>query len=401
MAGLHREAMMIAVLGLLTALAAIAVDISLPATPLIAGDLQSSLGAAQLVVTVFLVGLSLGQIPVGLASDHFGRKPVALYGVIIFALASAACALSQELNQLLLARFIQGFASAVGPVVSRAVVRDTVSGEKAARMMAMLVAILTIAPLLAPPVGSLVIALTGWRSVFWGTMLFGALVLFLVSRKLPETAPAIRQHRNPLSQFRKQTALFFSIRQCWAGVLLVALSAGAYLAVITSASTIMADLYGISAAAFGPLFSVAAFAFMVGAMIARRLVSRLGMLGMINLGGSVFLLVITAFVLLMSLGEPSVVAFWAVVSLYMLGHGMILPIATALALDPVPDIAGYAVAIIGTVQVAFGAGMSFLVATFYNHSLIPLVMVMIFCGMATILTRWLAFRNLDSQSSPE
>ena len=122
-----------------------------------------------MIVSLYLAGFAFGQIPAGISADHFGRRHTLMAGLVGFILAGAVCALAENFTVLLAGRIVQGFCAAVGPVVSRAVVRDIAHGERAAHLMSIMITILTLAPLLAPSAGSLVLALSGWRAIFWVT----------------------------------------------------------------------------------------------------------------------------------------------------------------------------------------------------------------------------------------
>jgi len=383
-------------LGGLVAVSALAVDISLPATALIASDLATDSNRAQLVVTLYLAGFACGQIPAGIAADRYGRRRTIVTGLGIFILASFVCALSRDFQLLVIARLIQGFSAAVGPVVSRAIVRDLAHGERAAHLMSLLVTILTIAPLLAPSLGSLVILLSGWRGVFWVTGIFGLFVLLVSRVRLGLTEPLQSEKDGILSQFIYGVRRFFSEPQCLFGLSLITLPMAAYLAFITSASVMMADIYQVSAEAFGPMFSISALGFLVGAVFSRRYVRRLGILLLIRLG--VICLAISAVLFGLGWGFEVIELplFWLFMSIYMLGCGMIGPSAQALILNRVPEMAGRAAAIGGTVQMAFGALGSFLVATFYDGTLTALVGLIVICASSALLVAFTSGRFVSS-----
>lgn len=136
-------------LGALTAVAALTVDLSLPAVPGMVRALATNLSTGQLIVGLFMAGLACGQIPAGLFSDRMGRLPVLYAGLSLFALAGVAAALSRTIELLLVARFVQGFGAASAIVLSRAIVRDIASGIEAAKLMALMTMIFTAAPVIA------------------------------------------------------------------------------------------------------------------------------------------------------------------------------------------------------------------------------------------------------------
>lgn len=376
--------LLIALGGLIT-ISALAVNISVPATALIASELATDSNRAQLIVTVYLAGLGLGQIPSGIAADRHGRRRTAIAGMAFFTLASLVCALSPDFQVLIWARFLQGFSASVGLVVSRAAVRDFAQGKRAAHLMALLVTILTVAPLLAPGLGSLVILLAGWRGVFWVTGLFGVFVLMVSGARLGYAMPVRDEKGGVVTQFAHGVRRVFSEPQCLFGLALVALPSCAYLAFITSATVVTADLYQVSAEAFGFMFSVSAAGFLIGVVFSRRLVRRVGMLRLIRYGAVLFTLSAVLFILGLTFDFVTLLAFWIFSFIFMLGGGFIGPNAVSLALDPVPDVAGRAAAITGTVQLAAGTLGSFLAATFYDGTLTAWVGVMALCALGVLL----------------
>ena len=145
-------------LGLLTAVAALTVDLSLPAIPAMVGALGTTLSHSQQIVGVFMVGMAFGQIPAGLFGDRLGRLPTLYVGMTIFALAATVAATANSIELLLAARFVQGVGAASAIVLSRAIVRDIASGKDAARLMSLMTMIFTAAPVIAPTIGALLVA---------------------------------------------------------------------------------------------------------------------------------------------------------------------------------------------------------------------------------------------------
>ena len=147
-------------LGLLTATAALTVDLSLPAIPSMVVALESTLTHGQQIVGIFMAGMAVGQIPAGLFSDRLGRMPTLYAGMTLFAIAATVAAASNEMEWLLAARFVQGIGAASAVVLSRAIVRDIASGQEAARLMSLMTMIFTAAPVIAPTLGALLV--TQW-----------------------------------------------------------------------------------------------------------------------------------------------------------------------------------------------------------------------------------------------
>ena len=355
---------------------------------MIGEELQVDSNRAQLIVSLYLAGFAFGQIPAGISADHFGRRHTLLAGLIGFILAGVVCAVADNFNLLLAGRIAQGFCAAVGPVVSRAVVRDIAHGERAAHLMSVMITILIMAPLLAPSAGSLVLALSGWRAIFWVTVAIGILVLSSgVVAIRPRPAEIARQDGVTL-QFLDSAKRFLTIRQCLFGLILIAMTAGAYLAFLTASPVIMSELYGVSPEAFGPLFSASALAFLLGATFSRLYVRKMGMIKIIRIGVVCLLISALLFTSILAADGMSVFWFWFCAAFYMAGFGVLGPSATSIALDPVPEMAGRAAAILGTVQLLTGMLFSLLAALLYDGSMNILVTLII---VSSISTAWIAF----------
>lgn len=380
--GLAIRRRFVLVLGCLTGLAAVSIDLSLPAIPAMVRDLGADIATGQQIVGLFVAGLALGQLPAGLLSDRLGRMPVLIGGVGLFTLAGLACALSTSIELLLAARFVQGLASSVGVVVSRAIVRDIASGRRAARLLSVMVMIFTAAPMLAPMLGALLVTAWGWRLPFVAIVVFGVLLFYGINTALSETHVPTRDH-HIVRQLALSTREFFSHRQCILGVLLVLLPAAGFMSLITSSSALVIDIYGFDVHWFGPIFALAGLAILLGSVINRRLLHRFGTLTMMGAGAGVIGLAALQLLAIAMLGEAPFAWLWGTVCLYMFGVSLVLPNATAIALDPVPGIAGVAASLLGTIQNVSGATSSVTTGLIYDGTVKNVVTMMGVFGVAT------------------
>ncbi len=353
-------------LGGLVALSAVATDIALPAQPEIARTLGGGAAAAQWVVSTYLAGFALGQLIWGLGSDRFGRLPAIRTGLALFLAASVALALAPTMTAFLSFRFLQGVAGGVGPVVARAIVRDLGAGRAGARLMAMLTSLLGLGPLLAPIFASLVLMVAPWRALFWLSAAYAGWLLAMQRRHLVET------HREPdpatLSPARmgRNARRFLTHRQGVFGLLLVALPFGGYLTVVAASSTVLEEVHGVPPSLFGWIFAIAAAGFSLGSLSSRHLLRRLASEQVLAVGVALLALAGLALAVELFLLPVPLAVFWAAVSLFILGVGMVLPTATMIALAPVPEIAGFAASLIGLAQLATGAAVSAAVAAAYD-----------------------------------
>jgi DHA1 family bicyclomycin/chloramphenicol resistance-like MFS transporter len=380
--GLAARRRFVLVLGLLTGLAALSVDMSLPAIPQMVDALATSMSLGQLIVGFFMAGLALGQMPAGLLSDRLGRMPVLYCGVAIFTLAALLCSISSSIELMLAARFLQGLGASVGVVVARAIVRDISSGRDAARLMSALVMIFTAAPMLAPLIGSFLVTAWGWRAPFLAIAVFGFLMVYSLHATLQETHVPNREH-HILRQLRMSLSEFFSHRQSLLGLLLVLLPAAGFMSLITGSSALVIEIYAYPVEAFGFIFALAGLSILGGSTLNRRLLLRFTSMQGIAVGATLMGIASAQLLLIAWLNDAAFWWLWGNVCLFLFSTGFVLPNATALALDPVPRIAGVAASIIGTVQNLAGASSAIASGMLYDGSVRNLTFLMGFFGIAT------------------
>jgi len=390
----------VATLGLLVCLPALAIDVNLPVLPLVADDLDTRLGTAQLVVSCYLAGHALGQIPCGLLADRFGRVPVRNAGLLLFAVASLACGLAGNIETLLIARFVQGLGGAAGPVLARASIRDLASGQRMAHLMSMMVTLQSVTTLLAPIAGSLLGAYLGWRSTFFTGLLLGALVLAISRRHLPATLAAPRAGASALQQLSSSVRSFFGNFQCVWASLLVAVSFAGFMTIHASIAAIITDVYRFPPVYVGPIFALAVIAYLAASMLNRRWLRDRRPLQILGRAMALFAVAALLTTTLATMGQAHILWFLLALMLYTSGVGIIQPNASSLALEPVPQIAGFGASIMGTVQIGAAAVVSSLAATFYNRSIVSLTATLAIAAAVT-LGLFLAGRRRTAREHPD
>lgn len=362
-------------LGFLTTMAALTVDLSLPAVPAMAEALATDLSYAQQIVGIFIAGMALGQIPAGLLSDRLGRLPVLYTGMGIFAVGAFAASVADSIGLMLAARFVQGFGAASGLVIARAIVRDIANGKDAARLMSLLTMLFTVAPVVAPTLGAVLVGTFGWRAPFYAIALSSVLVLTAIRANLAEThSPNPQGH--PLRQLQRSVAEFFSHRQSIFGLLMIIAAPAGFMSVITTSATLVTETFGFSLEAFGLIFAMLGLSILLGSSLNRVLVSRFEPLQMLGLCA---LLAASTAAQLGYIAWADSAPFWWLwsnVCVFMFTAGILLPNATVLALDPLPKIAGVASSIIGTLNNVAGASGAIAAALLYDGSIRNSVLLM-------------------------
>ena len=344
------------ILGLLTTFGPMSIDLYLPAFPDVAADLGIPVTTVPLTLTTSLVGMGVGQILYGPLSDRFGRKKPLLGGLILFTIASVACALAPSFQVLLGFRFLQSLGGAAGVVIARAVVRDLYHGKDLAKALSIVVMVFGLAPVLSPVLGAGLLELGGWRTLFYFLAVFG-IGCIVASGRIPETLPADRRTGHGLGSAVGVYVSLAKDPRFLAPALLIGFTYVTLFGFISTAPAILMDFFGLGEFAFAILFGLLSLSYALGAPINRRLLNTFSMQQLI--AAAVLLQVIAAAGLLWSgLAGPRLGIFVACVGLAMLTVAIVSADGTALALDPFPGSAGSAAALVGLFGMTVGASIS-------------------------------------------
>ena len=366
---------LLVMLGTLSGLTPLAVDMYLPAIPAIARDLGSNVAAVQLTVSSFLAGFALGQLFYGPMADSFGRKPVILFGVGLFALASIGCALADSLPMLLGFRLLQALGGAAGAVVVNALLRDLFSDSEFVRAMTIVILTMTLAPLLAPLLGGAMLAL-GWNSIFLLLAGLGVLVWLAIAGFIPETLkPELRQPLR-LGAVLANYGKVLTHRRAMGSLLAGTFASAGMFAFISGSPYVYIEYFGVSPQHYGLFFGLNVLLLMVMTFINGRLVKRVGLLPMLRLG--LFLASAAGAILLLN-SVTGWGGLWGVVLpvvAYVGQMGIIGANATSHALGFFPANAGTAAALAGTLRFGAGALAGIVVNSLPTHSPVPMAAVM-------------------------
>ncbi|WP_394834950.1 multidrug effflux MFS transporter [Pendulispora rubella] len=344
----------------LIAITALAVDMSLPAQPALVRDFGVAADRAQLTLSAFLFGYAVGQLLVGYLADACGRRVVLLVGMGLFACAGFACAVSTGLSVLTGLRFVQGVGAASGTVVAQAMVRDAYSEAESARVFATLIAVLALAPMVAPLIGAWLLVHVGWRAIFATLGVCGVVLVAMTALTLGETL-AKRQPSSPGAMVAA-FARFFRTTGTRLPASVVALSFASQFAFISASPFLLLEGYGIEPSHFGFYFGATAMALMFGSVSGERLLARgLSPQRVVRLGAAVLLAGGVLVAILVHVPRFGVFALLGPMLVCFLGIGLVGPSATALAMGPVPEIAGTAAATLGFLEMTAGSLSGYLV----------------------------------------
>ncbi|WP_373058657.1 multidrug effflux MFS transporter [Zunongwangia sp. H14] len=380
-----REAIILFVLGTLIALGPFSIDAYLPGFQKIAEDFNISIAQVGLTLTSYFIGISLGQLAYGPIMDKFGRKKPLLTGLLIYFLAALCCYYSPNLTWLIGSRFFLAVGASAGMVAAKAVVRDIFPVNEVAGAISILMLIMGGAPIVAPTVGSFIIEGLGWKSIFLFLASFSLLMLFSVSRFLPESVvPDNNVQLRPGIVLKKYLGIL-THEKFWSFSMAGSFTIGAMFAYISDAPRLFMENFDLSQKQFGILFGVNAAGLILGSQVNRLFLKRFTTF-QITFFNSI-ILVILAFVFLIN-GIAGANFYLTVALLFSILFllGFQNPNTTALSLEPFATKAGRASALIGSLKMVLGAMASFVVSLFHTAGLVPLGVILLCClGSSSLL----------------
>lgn len=346
------------------------IDTYLPAFP----DIQRSLGSSALEVqqtlTAYMFAFSVMILWHGALSDAFGRRSIILISLVVFTIASLACASVHSIEYLWVFRMLQGISAGAGVVIGRAMIRDLLSGAEAERMLSLVTMIFSISPAIAPIIGGWIVTLSNWRTIFLFLFIYTTLLFWICARKLPETLnPAHRQNFNPGSLWKNYRKIFSSpLFQLKAGA--IAFNFSGLFLYVASAPAIVTRHLGLGPGQFGWMFVPSVAGIFLGALAANRMAGRAQKNSQVLIG----------FILLMLSGSlnvgyhfffpPSLFFTVAPLFLYTMGMSMVAPGLTLLVLDLFPSIRGTVASCQSFTMTMLSAFTAGLIAPALDHSIL-------------------------------
>jgi len=379
-----------ALLTALVALGPISTDLYLPSLPGLARYFAVGVDDIQLTLSVFLVGLATAQLVYGPLSDRFGRRPVLLFGLGIYVVASLVCMLSPSVPILVVARFVQAVGACVGPVLGRAVVRDVHGREGAARVLAYMSAAMALAPAIGPILGGFLEEWFGWRSNFLALVLYGSAGLIAAWRILPET------NRTPDLTAAEPLRILLGYRgflnhRAYVGyVLCCAFAYSGIFSFISGSSYVLQEVVGLGPIGFGLCFAGVVIGYIIGTVIAGRLSRQLGIDRLVAVGAGVsvaggLLLLVLSVAASADTAIGGALLIVGPMLLFMIGVGLVLPNSIAGAIGPFPRAAGAASALLGFTQMTAAAIVGIAVAALYNGSSVPMAAAIAAVALGALL----------------
>lgn len=366
-------------------------SIFLPSLPTMTEAFGTEYAVMQLSISLYLAFTALVQIIIGPFSDRYGRRPVVIFSLSIFALSSVGCYLATSIEVFLAFRMI-GASVAVGMVASRAIVRDVVPMAQAASTIGYVTMGMSLVPMVAPTVGGFVDELFGWRAIFLFTFAFGAGLALLCWADQGETNK--QKSVSFTAQFHDYPELFSSPR-FWGYALSAAFASGAFFAFLGGSPYVASVVYDLPPTTTRYLFGIPALGYFVGNLYSGRNSVRVGVNKMILMGCIILVVGMAASLFVTSIGYGSAFTFFGFCTMVGLGNGLVLPNANAGLLSVRPHLAGSASGVGGALMIGGGAALAAIAGALLERGdgPFPLQWVMLLSAVASLISIWLVLRR--------
>ena len=381
----------IVLISMLMALTALAIDLMLPAF----GAMRESFGLAEgssavaPVVTVFLLGLGVGQPLWGPLSDAVGRKRILWIGLLVYGVAAAGAALAPSLALLLAWRFLGGLGAGAVRVVALGTVRDRSRGEAMARIMSYVMAVFILVPVVAPALGSIILGVASWHATFW-VLVVCALATGAWSLRLPESLPV--ELRIPPHPGRLAAAMRAVLSSRFAMGLTIAQTTtfALFASYLATSELFIGDVFGLSAW-FPVIFGASALVMGTGMLVNPRLLDRFGLRRWLRLvlTGYLAATLLLAGIALATGGQPPFWLFLVGLLPVLLAQGFVTPNLNSAAMMPMGHLAGTAAAVIGAISTLGGAAIGAAIDRAYDGTILPFALAGVLAGLCGYASyRW-------------
>ena len=374
----------------LAGMSALAMNIFLPSLPGMTDYFNTTYSVMNLSISMYLAVTALLQIFIGPVSDKVGRRPVVLFSFFIFGIATIGCLLSKSIELFLFFRMLQAVI-VTGMVLSRAIVRDTVSNEKAASMIGYVTMGMAIVPMFAPAIGGFLNDLFGWKANFSMLLLIGIIIMTFAYFDLGETNRNIS--RSISEQINEYPELFGS-KRFWAYCFTTVFASGSFFAYIGGAPFVSTNSFNLSSTEFGIYFGLTTLGYVSGSFISGKYSEKLGIQFMLLCGSWITVVGLLAGLVIFVIGFKHPVVFFGSMIWAGIGNGMVLPNANAGLLSVRPSLAGSASGIGGAIMLGFGAFFAYiagLISTI-ESGVYPLISLMVFISiLGVVVVKYISF----------
>lgn len=379
-------------LGSLGLLGPFTIDTYLPSFPTIVKDFHTTASLVQISLTACLLGLGAGQLFIGPLSDVKGRRKPLLLFLCLYLLASLTCSFSPNIYFLIVARFVQGFSAAGGLVVSRAIVRDLFSGKELTKFFTLIVLVGNLGPIVAPIAGGAILSFTKWNGVFIVLACIGAILIFMVSLKLPETLPPEKRVPSNLPQLMSNFGSLFKEREFMGYAFTQGFTTAGIFAYVSGIPFVYQNIYHVSPQQFSLLFGVNGLGLIIGSQLVGRLADYISERTFLKIGlgisiaaGAILLITLLLKAPLIAVAIP---IFFFVSSISIIGTT-----SFALAIESQGHIAGSASALLGLLPFVLGSLSAPLVGIAGSYTGVPMGVTIFGASLLAFLSYFVLVRK--------
>lgn len=392
---------LIVTLSVVTAFDAMAIDMYLPAFAAIGNELNINEGNMQTSLSVFLIGLALGQLFYGPLADRFGRRQPLIAGVVLFIAATLYVALAQDATAFMIGRFLQGIGGAAGLVIPRAIVADLYDAHQSAKIFSVLIQIMMIAPVAAPIAGGALLSLFGWRSTFFVLTFIAVLALLAVIRLVPETLADNHRTRGGFLHALSIYGRLFRQRRFMGWTLSGSFAIAGLFAYIGASSFIYTTWFKFTPTVYSIVFAVNALGMILTGYINAWLLKSHEARIILAAGLLIHTLALLVLVALVLKGMPNVYLTSLLIFVSVSALSLVLGNVTSLIMASNTVSYGSASSLFGVLQYVLAGVMGAIMGAGGNGTLIPPAMVMLLCAFAAMAFWWLSSRIHHPQIGQE
>ncbi|MBQ4870515.1 Bcr/CflA family multidrug efflux MFS transporter [Priestia megaterium] len=379
-------------LGSLGLLGPFTIDTYLPSFPTIVKDFHTTASLVQISLTACLLGLGAGQLFIGPLSDVKGRRKPLLLFLCVYLLASLTCSFSPNIYFLIVARFVQGFSAAGGLVVSRAIVRDLFSGKELIKFFTLIVLVGNLGPIVAPIAGGAILSFTKWNGVFIVLACIGAILIFMVSLKLPETLPPEKRVPSNLPQLMSNFGSLFKEREFMGYAFTQGFTTAGIFAYVSGIPFVYQNIYHVSPQQFSLLFGVNGLGLIIGSQLVGRLADYISERTFLKIGLGISIaagaILLIALLLKAPLIAVAIPIFFFVSSISIIGTT-----SFALAIESQGHIAGSASALLGLLPFVLGSLSAPLVGIAGSYTGVPMGVTIFGASLLAFLSYFVLVRK--------
>ncbi|MEY4085242.1 MAG: hypothetical protein RL074_1029 [Bacteroidota bacterium] len=390
---------LILILGLLSAIGPLSIDMYLPAFPDIAKGLHTSVSSVMLSLSSFFIGISVGQLIYGPLLERFGRKKPLYFGLVLYALSSLACAIALSVDTLIIFRLFQALGGCVGMVAARAMVRDLFELKDNAKVFSTLMLVVAVSPIIAPTLGGYITLLFGWRYIFGAlvvviVLIIGGIYFLLPESKQPDSNFSLR----PKAILKGYSTVIKNSQFAIYTFTSAVAYSGLY-AYISGSPYVFMVLFKVSENYYSWIFATIAIGLIGSSQFNTFILRWFSSEKIIQWALLIQNIVAVVLLAITLLGWVNLYSTIILVFFFMCCQGFLFPNATALSMAPFSSNAGSASALMGFIQMSIGAFMSAMVSFLQNETALPMIGIMAFCSLFASVLFYFGRKKIKKQAS--